>query len=311
MSQFCLIDIYLTLNSFSIKDIESLTGIKAHTIRIWEQRYNLLQPKRKGTNHRVYDNVDLKHIMRITYLYHHGYKISRIAGMTDEEVKQLSLEESGKKGTHLHQAYINQLVEAMIDFDQYRFEKIFHNILLRMGFEQCVLKVIYPYLERVGLLWMVDSVIPAQEHFAANIIRKKLMVAIDGLDLPAQERERILIFLPTGEFREIPMLFVQYLLKKNGCSVVNFGCNIPLEDIRFYTDRKPVDHIYTHLITNFPQRTLDNLAGKLGSLFPDIPVTISGPQAARITQPLPANIHAIHSMEEMLVFARRNNAVPL
>lgn len=296
------------MNSFTIKDIESLTGIKAHTIRIWEQRYNLLRPKRKDTNHRIYDNGDLKHIMRIAYLYHHGYKISRIAGMTDEEVKQLSLEESGKKGSHLHQAYINQLVEAMIDFDQHRFEKIFHNVLLRMGFEQCMLKVIYPYLERVGLLWLVDCVIPAQEHFAASIIRKKLMVAIDGLDFPTEGHERFLVFLPPGEFHEIPVLFVQYLLKKHGCTVVNFGCNIPLEDIRFYTDRKPVDHIYTHLITNFPQKALDRLADSFGTLFPDIPVTISGPQVARFTKPLPPNVHTIFSLEEMLAFARGNKA---
>lgn len=297
------------MNSFTIKDIESLTGIKAHTIRIWEQRYKLLRPKRKDTNHRIYDNGDLKHIMRIAYLYHHGYKISRIAGMTDEEVKQLSLEESGKKGTQLHQAYINQLIEAMIDFDQHRFEKIFHNVLLRMGFEQCMLKVIYPYLEQVGLLWLADRVIPAQEHFATNIIRKKLLVAIDGLDLPTEGNERFLVFLPQGEYHEIPVLFMQYLLKKQGCSVVNFGCNIPLEDIRFYTDRKPVDHIYTHLVTNFPQRVLDSLARDMATLFPDIPLSISGPQVARLPQPLPPNIHTVPSLEEMLQFARRNKAV--
>lgn len=297
------------MNSFTIKDIESLTGIKAHTIRIWEQRYKLLRPKRKDTNHRIYDNGDLKHIMRIAYLYHHGYKISRIAGMTDEELRQLALEESGKKGTHLHQAYINQLTEAMIDFDQHRFEKVFHNVLLRMGFEQCMLKVIYPYLERIGLLWLADCVIPAQEHFAANIIRKKLMVAIDGLDVPAEGGERFLVFLPQGEYHEIPILFVQYLLKKNGCSVVNFGCNIPLEDIRFYTDRKPVDHIFTHLITNFPQRVLDNLVRDMEALFPDIPFAISGPQVTRLPHALPPNIHVIHSLEEMIQFAHRQKAV--
>ena len=296
------------MNNFTIKDIESLTGIKAHTIRIWEQRYKLLRPKRKDTNHRVYDNVDLKHIMRIAYLYRHGYKISRIAGMSDEEIRQLSLEEGGQKGLHLHQVYVNQLVEAMIDFDQVKFEKVFHNVLLRMGFEQCMLKVIYPYLERVGLLWLVDCVIPAQEHFASNIIRKKLMAAIDGLDIPTLGTERFLLFLPEGEYRDIPLLFVTYMLKKHGCTVVSFGSNVSLEDLRFYTDRKPVDHIYTHLISNFPQKTLDTFAKNIGQLFPNIPVTVSGPQAARITQPVPDNIKMLLSMEELLLFARRKSA---
>ncbi|MRG48534.1 MerR family transcriptional regulator [Chitinophaga sp. SYP-B3965] len=293
------------MNSFTIKDLESLTGIKAHTIRIWEQRYNVMRPKRKDTNHRIYDNGDLKHIMRIAYLYRHGYKISKIANMTDEEIKQLSLEEGGQKGTHLHQVYINQLVEAMIDFDQTKFEKIFHNVLLRMGFEQTILKVIYPYMERIGLLWLVDCVIPAQEHFAANIIRKKLMVAIDGLDLPKEGDEKFLLFLPEGEFHEVPLLFTQYMLKKHGCAVVNFGANVPLEDLSFYTDRKQVDHIYTHIITNFPQRALDNFVRDLGRLFPGIPVTISGPQIVRITPPLPDNVTLLMSMEEVLQYVRR------
>src|SRR5690606_38297146 len=129
---------------------------------------------------------------------------------------------AGQKGPHLQQVYVNQLVEAMIDFDQVRFEKIFHNTLLRMGFEQAMLKVIYPYLEKVGLLWLADCVIPAQEHFASNIIRKKLMVAIDGLDMPPEDGEKFLLFLPEGEFHEIPLLFAQYLMKKHGCAVVNF-----------------------------------------------------------------------------------------
>ncbi|SIN64646.1 MerR family transcriptional regulator [Chitinophaga niabensis] len=293
------------MNSFTIKDLESLTGIKAHTIRIWEQRYNVMRPKRKDTNHRVYDNGDLKHIMRIAYLYRHGYKISKIAMMTDEQIKQLSLEEGGQKGSHLHQVYINQLVEAMIDFDQTKFEKIFHNVLLRMGFEQTILKVIYPYMERIGLLWLVDCVIPAQEHFAANIIRKKLMVAIDGLDLPKEGDEKFLLFLPEGEFHEVPLLFTHYMLKKHGCAVVNFGANVPLEDLSFYTERKQVDHIYTHIISNFPQRALDNFVRDLGRLFPGIPVTISGPQIVRITPPLPDNVTLLMSMEEVLQYVRR------
>lgn len=297
------------MNNFTIKDIESLTGIKAHTIRIWEQRYELLRPKRKDTNHRVYSNVDLKHIMRIVYLYRHGYKISKIAVMTAEEIRQLSMEEAGQKGTHLQQVYVNQLVEAMIDFDQVKFEKVFHNTLLRMGFEQCMLKVIYPYLEKVGLLWLTDCVIPAQEHFASNIIRKKLMVAIDGQDLPRETGEKFLLFLPEGEFHEIPLLFAQYLLKKQGCAVVNFGANVPLEDLRFYVERKRVEHLYTHIITNFPQKALDNFIKELGKMFPETPITISGPQVHRISVPLPANITLLLAPDAMVDFARRKVAL--
>ncbi|MGX5817318.1 MerR family transcriptional regulator [Chitinophaga lutea] len=298
------------MTSFTIKDMESLTGIKAHTIRIWEQRYKLLRPKRKDTNHRVYDNRDLKHMMRIAYLYRKGYKISKIAGMTEDEIRELSIEETGHKGGATpQQVYVNQLVEAMIDFDQIRFEKIFHNVLLRMGFEQTILRIVYPFLERTGLLWLVDNVIPAQEHFASHIIRKKLMVAIDGLDNPPDDGRKYVVFLPEGEFHEIPLLFVQYLLKKQGQQVVNFGANVPLEDIRFYAERKKVDYFYTHLITNFPEKTLEKLVRDLGKYFKDTPFAISGPQTERLTGHLPDNVQLLRSLDETLDFARRGEGL--
>ena len=131
------------MNQFSIKDIENLTGIKAHTLRIWEQRYQLCIPQRKQSKHRFYDNEDLKHILRIAYLYHSGFKVSKIAAMQDAEVKEkaLTIFTSNK-----HEAYINQLIEASIDYDQPRFEKLLHMLILRYGLEKCMVEVVYPFM---------------------------------------------------------------------------------------------------------------------------------------------------------------------
>lgn len=296
------------MNSFTIKDLELLTGIKAHTIRIWEQRYNLLRPKRKDTNHRVYDNDDLKHIMRVSYLYHRGVKISKIAEMSEEEIRRSSLEE--RISDDLYQPLNNQLVEAMIDFDQSRFEKIFNTALLRFGFEKTILKVIYPFLQRVGLLWLNDCVNPAQEHFASTLVRKKMMVAIDGLDLSREAGASFLLFLPEGEYHEIPLLFVQYLLKQQGCHVVNLGASVPLEDLKFFTDRRPVSHIYTHMLTCFSQKDLDAFLLEMAQLFPQTQVIVSGPQTERISTELPANIRALHSLDEILNFVKQEQVVP-
>ena len=120
------------MNFFSISDIESLTGIKAHTLRIWEQRYDLLNPKRKESKHRLYDNEDLKYILRIAFLYHNGYKISKIVSLSEEEIKKMALETT--PGKENYQVFVNQLTEASIDFDQVRFEKILHNLVLHLGF---------------------------------------------------------------------------------------------------------------------------------------------------------------------------------
>ncbi|MCK7556692.1 MerR family transcriptional regulator [Chitinophaga sedimenti] len=293
------------MNSFTIKDIELLTGIKAHTIRIWEQRYKLLRPKRKDTNHRVYDNDDLKHIMRVSYLYHRGVKISKIAEMTDEEIRRRSLEE--KLEEDLFQPLSNQLVEAMIDFDQQRFEKVFNNALLRFGFEKTILQVIYPFLQRVGLLWLNDCVNPAQEHFASLIVRKKMMVAIDGLELSRESgTDSFLLFLPEGEYHEIPLLFVQYLLKQHGCQVVNLGASVPLEDLKFFTDRRRVTHIYTHMLTCFSQKDMDAFLHEMADMFPAVQIIVSGPQTERIAHTLPANVRALHSLDEIIEFTRKS-----
>src|SRR5687767_14826166 len=146
------------MNHFSIRDIENMSGIKAHTLRIWEQRFQLCCPKRKASKHRIYDNEDLKHILRIAYLYHNGHKISRIAAMTENEIRSLALET--KPGAENCEIFINQLMEASIDFNQVYFEKILHTSLLHFGFEKAILSVIFPLLRKIGLLWLTGHIIP-------------------------------------------------------------------------------------------------------------------------------------------------------
>lgn len=243
------------MNTFTIKDIENLTGIKAHTLRIWEQRYNLLLPRRKETNHRIYDNDDLKALLRVAQLYHGGMKISHIAAMTADEIISATLETRG--GEHLYTSYVNQLIACSVEFDQPRFERIFHSISLHMGFEKCITKVIYPFLHRIGLLWVTGNVIPAQEHFASTIIRSKLLVATDGLDVPVTSDDYYLTFLPEGELHEIPLLYINYLLKKNGKLVTNLGPDVPLDDVTYFVRYKQPTHLLTYVMTHLSKTDLD------------------------------------------------------
>ncbi|RAK33568.1 UNVERIFIED_ORG: DNA-binding transcriptional MerR regulator [Chitinophaga ginsengisegetis] len=288
------------LNTFTIKDIENFTGIKAHTIRIWEQRFQLFSARRKDTNHRIYDGEDLKTLLRIAYLYHHGIRISRIAALSDEEQNKLSLQLAAEGSSAGLQ--VNELIAATLDYDYFRFERVFYSQVLHLGFEHCITKIIYPFLEKIGVLWLTGNVIPAQEHFCSNIIRTKIMTAIDGQQMNQQATAHYLLFLPEGEFHEIPLLYAQYLLKKSGKLVTSFGANVPLADLEAFAPARPVTHIYTHLLTNVTQQVMNRFAATLAQQFPGVKILLSGPQSWQLTMPLPANVFVIKSLEELQAF---------
>jgi DNA-binding transcriptional MerR regulator len=288
------------LNTFTIKDIENFTGIKAHTIRIWEQRYPLFQARRKDTNHRTYDSDDLKTLLRIAYLYHHGIKISRIAALSALEQNKLSLEISSTGKTTL--LPVNELIAATLDYDHDRFERIFYSQVLHLGFEQCITQVVYPFLEKIGVLWLTGQVLPAQERFSANIIRTKIMTAIDGLPMNTAATDHFLLFLPQGEFHEIPLLYVQYLLKKQGKLVTSFGANVPLADLAPFIQAKKVTHIYTHLLTNVSPQAMNGLMLPLSQQYPDIKIWVCGPQTKLLKDALPANVCLIDHLEKLPAF---------
>ncbi|RFS25004.1 MerR family transcriptional regulator [Chitinophaga silvatica] len=284
------------LNTFTIKDIEGFTGIKAHTIRIWEQRYNLFKARRKDTNHRIYDGEDLKVLLRIAYLYHNGIKISKIASMSETRQNELTIEISQSSQTLYH---IHELIDATVDYDQERFEKVFLQQITESGIEQTITTVVYPFLEKIGILWLTNNVIPAQEHFASNIIKTKLVSAIDALSMNYQCPEHFLLFLPEGEFHEIPLLYVHYLLKKNGKMVTYFGPNIPLEDLGNFINTKKITHLYTHILTQSLPFDLSELTLNLSERYPRLQILISGPQANLLQAPLPANIIRLEQLNQL------------
>ncbi|NSL87974.1 MerR family transcriptional regulator [Chitinophaga sp. Mgbs1] len=290
------------MNTFTIKDIENFTGIKAHTIRIWEQRYQLFRPRRKDTNHRVYDKEDLKALLRVAYLYHHGIKISRIAALSEAEQNKLSVDLSS--GEEKHGLHVNELIAATLDFDQQRFEGLFQRILRHTGMETCMTRIILPFLEKMGVLWLTGSIMPAQEHFSAVIIRQKIIAAIEKEEMNYAAAEHFLLFLPEGEFHEIPLLFVCYLLKKHGKRVTNLGQDVPLADLAPFMAAQRVTHIYTHL-TSIARQAVQHFTEQLAAMCPQTAILLAGPQTQHIPQPLPANVRLLTSLEDLLGLIRQ------
>jgi DNA-binding transcriptional MerR regulator len=288
------------MNQFSISDIENLCGIRAHTLRIWEQRYGIFIPRRKTGNHRIYSDQDLKELLRISFLYHNKFKISKIAKLSKEEIQQ-QVDALCARETN-YPLFINRLIDASIDLDSEKFEKIVNNLVDRFGIEKCIHEVFLPFLHRIGLLWMTDHVIPAQEHFASYYIRKKIICAIDRLPVPEAGDYHIALFTPPGEHHEIPLLVVNYYLRKQNIRTAYFGAGVAVETIKSYNTRNPLTHIYMHVITNLAGSNLHELVNCVCGEFPDKKILLSGP-ASKFVYNRPLNLFFIGSMEEMIHFS--------
>lgn len=253
---------------YSIRDLEKLSGIKAHTIRIWEKRYNLIEPRRTQTNIRYYTDNDLKKILNVAVLNRHGIKISNIAKLNDLELKEEIMRVS--KVNHSQESVVDSLVISMIDLDEYRLNAIIDKSVSRIGFRATVIDLLYPFLDKVGILWQSGDVNPAQEHFVSNLIRQKIISATDQLPGTYNPRARtFLLMLPEGEWHEITLLFVNYLLREANHEVIYLGQSVPYSDVLATGASKPFDYIFISSTTTNPDFDFILYLKDLGGAFPD------------------------------------------
>lgn len=256
---------------YKITDIEQLTGIKAHTIRIWEKRYNLIQPNRTDTNIRRYDDVQLKKILNVSTLLNNGYKISKIAALKEKEVHELiSGLQKHETNDAINLTFINELTASMLDFNEQAFEKTFSVVVNRLGLYEAMSQVIYPLLNKIGIMWATNNAVPVQEHFASNIIKRKLMSAIDGLAIPTKKK-KFLLFLPPDEYHEIGLLFTNYIIRAKGYHTIYLGANVPYENIKEVVKATKPDCLITFFVVNHSSQDLSHLIKtKLLSLSPNL-----------------------------------------
>lgn len=282
---------------YSINDLEKLTGIKAHTIRMWEKRYHIINPQRTDTNIRYYDDDDLKNLLNISTLNSHGFKISKIALMDKNTIREKVLDIAGANGDH--STKINNLIVSMIDFNEESFEKILNSSILKIGFEHTVTDVLYPFLEKIGVLWQVGSLNVAQEHFITNLIRQKMILAIDGQSKQAApDAKSFLLFLPDKEFHELGLLFYSFLLKKNGYKVVYLGQSVPFFDIKEVMKVRDSDYLFTYFVAAMNPEEIPGYLEQLSTAFPSKKIFITGLQVQSCTMKLPDNIVLIKNAEE-------------
>ncbi|MBL7857023.1 MAG: MerR family transcriptional regulator [Cyclobacteriaceae bacterium] len=276
------------MGQYSIKELEQLSGIKAHTIRIWEKRHHLIEPQRTKTNIRYYSDEDLKKIINVSLLNTHGIKISRIVGMSGDEISNKIIELS--QSQHDASIHIDQLIVSMVDLDEEKFEKTISGLTLRFDFEKTVTEIIYPFLEKIGVLWQTGNISPAQEHFVSNLIRQKIIVAIDALPIAPQGARRALLYLPEIEQHEIALLFYHYLTKKAGFKTFYLGQTVPHEDLKSVYETHHPEIIITSLTAANPSGTMEHYLKKMSDDFPNAKILASGYQVQHIIPAWP-NVH--------------------
>lgn len=288
------------MNAFTIKDLENLTGIKAHTIRIWEQRYTFLRPQRTDTNIRYYNNDELKKILNISLLNKYGFKISHIDKMSEEDIRNKILSINDVQAQQ--ERIVNGMIQNMVDMDLEGFEGILEEHIRAKGIEKTIHQIIFPFLERIGVLWITGHINPAQEHLVSNIIRQKLIVGTEAVSPMFTLKKTGLLFLPEGEYHELGLLFIQYLLKSRGLFVYYLGANVPLDDVEYVVKYKKPDFIYTHLTSVSSVFNFDKFIQQSLKRFAQTPLIISGRLAATYEHKIPSEIHFKRSLQEVTSF---------
>lgn len=288
------------MNAFTIKDLENLSGIKAHTIRIWEQRYKFLKPQRTNTNIRYYSNDELKTVLNIALLNKYGYKISHIDRMQPQEIKERILSLGDARA--LQERIVNELVQEMVDLDMLRFEKILNNYIASRGIERTVIHIIFPFLEKIGILWQTGHINPAQEHLVTNVIRQKLIVAIETTVSHIRINKTFLLFLPEGEHHELGLLFMYYLLKSRGASTVYLGSNVPMKDVEYVVKLKKPHVIFIHMTGTAPTFNFEKFLTAVEQKLEGTSAIISGQLTHQYRKRVPPTIQFKKSLGEVMEY---------
>jgi len=275
------------MGHFSISDLEQLSGVKAHTIRVWEQRYGLLRPVRTATNIRLYSDDDLRRLLNVTTLNGRGQRISQVAKLSDAEISAAVL--ACADDAHDYHRQVNALLAAMLGFDEPRLSQLLDDAARRLGFEQMMLRVAYPLLQRIGLMWLAGTVDLAQEHLLAHLLRQKLLAATDALPAPAATARRWALFLPADELHELALLFMHYALRVRGYHTLYLGQNLPVAGLASVgAAYRP--HAVTTVLTTQPERgRVAEFAREVLAHCPGAQLVLYGPLARQPDLDLPPN----------------------
>ena len=289
----------LDMTTYSMAQVENITGISAHTLRIWERRYAFLEPERTATNIRFYSDNELKKLLNIGILIRNGYRISKVDAMPESQINDLVTNILSNVSEE-NEDELNALILCMLQMNEDEFNKIFQRRIMRKGLQKTITGLIYPFLNHIGVLWGTDKVIPAQEHFISNLIRQKIIAAIETIPSPAKDAPGICMFLLDGEDHEIGLLLAAYMAKDLGWRVHYLGQNVPVTSIGAVVEIAKPKLLLSMFVVPAAEKT-----GKFIDMVrsqTDLPLLISGNRENFSDVELNDNLIHIKSPEELIEY---------
>lgn len=288
------------MDLFSISQLSRFSGIKPHTIRMWEQRYEALTPIRSEGNTRYYDNNQLRRLLNIVSLIKADYRVSEVSSLPDKKLFKLIEELSGRDlKKDMLEYFILQLISAGMNYDEVNFEKMFSHVFITFGMKDTYVDIIYPMLKRVGIMWTTDQVQPSAEHFISNMIRQKLFTVIDSLPSPKLTSDSWLLFLPEDEFHEIGLLFSHFMIRQSGRKSVYLGANVPLESLKNAAIICVPGNLLFFVSHNENKRVLQDYIDELGRFFKNKKIWIAGQAELFENIEVSENVNLLFSVDKL------------
>lgn len=290
-------------SKFSIKDLENLTGIKAHTIRIWEKRYNLLSPNRTDTNIRFYELADFQKLLNVSYLNNNGYKISKIATLEGNKIPELVRQIAAKSNLNSHA--INSFKLSMLNFDQVLFYKTYERLEKEKSFRDIFYTIFIPLLTELGLLWQTDTITPAHEHFLTSLIRQKILINTENIQANSETSTKTFIcYLPDNEVHELGIMYINYEIVAHGHQSIFLGQSVPLDSlvdiVNYYDDVTFVSYFTVKPEKEEIHQYIEDVKNKL-LIHSHVKFFVLGKMLTALDlEKLPKNIKAFLSIDQLV-----------
>ena len=287
---------------YKIKDLENLTGIKSHTIRIWEKRYHILTPCRTDTKIRMYSDDELTRLLTVSMLNRSGLKISKIAELSQEDMNKLLWDIKVNKGP---ENSMDKLILALVSLDEKLFRGTINDLIEEVGLEKTFVNHIIPFLDRIGIMWLIGSIHPAQEHFMSNLIRQKIISEIDKQPIPNSDSPSVLLYLPEHEWHEINLLFYQFLLRAKGVSTTYLGQSLPYHSLLESIDKLKPSAILSSWLTSVDQKLVVTYFKQLKKDLPNLKVFAGGAQIKVNTEEIKDYIIQVDNIPEIIAHLKQ------
>ena len=287
--------------TYSISDLQRLTGVQTHTIRIWERRYHALEPMRSAGNTRFYDDRQLRRLLNIVGLSNSGLKISQVCALTEDEMNVLLEKEVEKSVSPVekYEYYVSQLLSYGLSYDEFQFGELITNAITKYGLKNTYINIMYPLLVRLGLMWRSDNICPAQEHFLSNIIRHRITSATENISLKKKYKSTWVLFLPEEDDHDIGLLFANYLLKAAGHKVIYLGAKVPVESVRDVIEKLQVEHLLVFMLRSQSAGVTMEYVKGLSAAFAQQDIHIAGSSRILAEVPMEGNVKWMKSIDDL------------